>query len=314
LGTYAAYGVTTVVSLGGESVEVIGGRRSRVPASPRARHLVAGSVVSGATAAAAAAEVASNAGLGVDIVKIRVDDNLGTTQKMPEAAWRAAIDEAHRRGLRVAAHVYYLEDARRLLEAGVDFIAHSVRDREVDESFIDLLRSRDVCTSPTLMREVSTFVYETTPDFFSDPVFLAHANREWIASLREPARQASTRTSQSAQSYKASLVTAKRNLSKVARAGATIAMGTDTGPMGRFQGYFELMELELMVEAGLTPSQALRAATNDAARCLKLERELGTLEPGKWADFVVLDADPTLDIGAVRRISSVWIGGERVAR
>jgi len=89
-------------------------------------------------------------------------------------------------------------------------------------------------------------------------------------------------------------------------------MGTDTGPPARFQGYFELMELEMMVKAGLTPKQALAAATRDAAKCMKLDAEVGTLEANKWADFVVLDADPLADIGNVRTISSVWISGNRV--
>jgi imidazolonepropionase-like amidohydrolase len=93
-----------------------------------------------------------------------------------------------------------------------------------------------------------------------------------------------------------------------------IAMGTDTGPQGRFQGYFELMELELMVKAGMTPRQALHAATRDAARCMQIDALVGTLEPGKWADFVALDADPLADISNVRRIASVWIAGNRVAR
>ena len=97
-------------------------------------------------------------------------------------------------------------------------------------------------------------------------------------------------------------------------AGVTIAMGTDTGPVGRFQGYFELMELELMVKAGLTPRQVLTAATRDAARCIQRERELGTIEAGKWADFVVLDANPLDDIRNTRKIASVWIAGNRVAR
>jgi imidazolonepropionase-like amidohydrolase len=91
-------------------------------------------------------------------------------------------------------------------------------------------------------------------------------------------------------------------------------MGTDTGPNGRFQGYFELMELELMVQAGLTPAEVLTAATRDAARCMKLDASVGTIETGKWADFVVLDADPLADIANVRRIHSVWIAGNRVAR
>ena len=96
--------------------------------------------------------------------------------------------------------------------------------------------------------------------------------------------------------------------------GVTIAMGTDTGPNGRFQGYFELMELELMARAGLTPRQVLASATRDAARCMRVDRELGTLESGKWADFVVLDADPLIDVRNAKRIASVWIAGNKVAR
>ena len=89
-------------------------------------------------------------------------------------------------------------------------------------------------------------------------------------------------------------------------------MGTDTGPPARFQGYFELMELELMAKAGLTPQQVLASATRDAARCMKLDAEVGTLEPNKWADFVVLDADPLADISNVRKISAVYVAGNRV--
>ena len=91
-------------------------------------------------------------------------------------------------------------------------------------------------------------------------------------------------------------------------------MGTDTGPPARFQGYFELMELELMAKAGLTPRQVLTAATRDAARCMKIDSEVGTLETGKWADFVVLNADPLADIKATRAIDAVYIAGNKVAR
>ena len=113
-----------------------------------------------------------------------------------------------------------------------------------------------------------------------------------VNALKEPARQQAMANSKSAQRYKAGLEVANRNLKKLSDAGVTIAMGTDTGPPARFQGYFELMELEMMVKAGLTPRQVLASATRDAARCMKLDAEVGTLEPNKWADFVVLDADP----------------------
>ena len=122
------------------------------------------------------------------------------------------------------------------------------------------------------------------------------------------------RKNPAAQRYKLALEQANRNLKKLADAGVRIAMGTDTGPPARFQGYFELLELEMMAKAGLTPRQILAAATRDAARCMNLDGELGTLAPDKWADFVVLNADPLADITNVRQIDAVYIAGNRVRR
>ena len=315
LDTYAAYGVTTVYSLGGEPADVFAARRSQESASlARARVFVAGPVITATNPDEARAQVADVAAQHVDIAKIRVDDNLGTVAKMPPDVYRVVIDESHKHGLRLAAHLFYLGDAKSLLAAGADLVAHSIRDAAVDAEVIAQLKQRRVCVSPTLMREVSTFVYESTPDFFRDSLFLTHANRAWMATLQEPARQEAMRKSPAAQRYKAALDVASRNLKTLADAGVTIAMGTDTGPVGRFQGYFELMELELMAKAGLTPRQVLAAATRDAARCMQLDRDLGTIEAGKWGDFVVLDADPLSDISNVRRIHSVWIAGNKVQR
>jgi imidazolonepropionase-like amidohydrolase len=312
---YAKYGVTSVISLGGDKAPAFAARDSqRVPTLDRARLWVAGPVLEPGSPAEARTLVAEDAALKVDIVKIRVDDTLGTVNKMPPEIYRAVIDEAHKRGLRVATHLFYLSDAKALLDAGSDFVAHSIRDAEVDAPLIAALKTRNVCVSPTLMREVSTFVYETTPPFFSDPLFLKYEDAATVAALKDAKRQAEMKASPSAQRYKAALAMASRNLKKLSDAGVTIAMGTDTGPPARFQGYFELMELELMAKAGLTPRQVLAAATRDAARCMKIDSEVGTLQTGKWADFVALDADPLADIGNTKKISDVYIAGNKVAR
>jgi len=241
----------------------------------------------------ARALVDADAAMKVDIVKIRVDDNLGTTPKMAPAIYKAVIDEAHKKGLRVAVHLFYLADTKAVLDAGADFIAHSVRDTAVDDGVVAMLKRRNVCYCPTLMREVSTFTYESTPSWFADPLFLKHADMAAVEALKQPARQQAMAASKAARQYKAGLEVANRNLKKLSDAGVTIAMGTDTGPPARFQGYFELMELEMMAKAGLTPRQVLASATRDAARCMKLDAELGTLEKDKWADFVVLDLAST---------------------
>ena len=310
---YAAYGVTTVNSLGGDGPAGFALRdEERVPGLDRARLYVAGVVVTGDTPEEALSVVDANAEAGVDWMKIRVDDNLGSTRKMTPDVFVPVIERTHALGLRLASHLFYLEDAKALLSAGTDFIAHSVRDVEVDDEFLELLGESGVCYSPTLTREVSTYVYEARPSFFDDPFFLEHADPAVLEQLEDPARQARVRESASAQRYKDALPVALRNLERVSEAELPIAFGTDTGPPGRFQGYFEHMEMQLMADAGLTPLEILLSATVDAARCMGVEDEIGSLAAGRWADFVVLTEDPLEDIANARSIESVWIAGERV--
>ena len=308
---YARYGVTTAVSLGGDGPDAIRLRDAEDQSLDRARIFVAGNVVTGSTVEEAQAQVDANEAMGADFIKIRVDDNLGTTEKMKSEIYEAVIARAHEKGLKVASHLFYLDDAKGLLKAGTDFVAHSVRDRELDDEAIALMKERSVCYCPTLTREVSTFVYQDVPEFFEDPFFLKDADPAVLATLQEPERMQKMKESQSAQAYKKALEQANANLKKAADSGVTIAFGTDTGPAARFQGYFEHMELAMMADAGLTPEQILRSATGDAARCLGLD-EVGTLETGKWADFVVLNEDPLTDIEKMRSIDSVWISGNRV--
>ena len=309
---YARYGVTTVVSLGGDGPEAIELRDEQDTKDlDRARIYVAGSVVDGRTPAAVTKMIDDNAAMKVNWIKIRVDDNLGSSRKMRPNVYQAVIDHAHRKGIRVASHLYYLDDAKGLLDKGVDFIVHSVRDEEVDQELIDALLSNEVCLCPTLTREVSTFVYESEPDFFTDLFFLKETDPDVIEQLKDPERQKKIQQSKSAQQYKKALEVASANLKKLADAGVTIAFGTDTGPPARFQGYFEHMELELMVKAGLTPMQAIMAATGQAADCLNLHR-VGTLTQSKWADMIVLNEDPLADIKNTKTVDSVYIAGNKV--
>ena len=162
------------------------------------------------------------------------------------------------------------------------------------------------------MREVSTYVYEERPAWFDDPFFLKEVDPAVVQALETPEYQERIRSRPSTQVYKEALVTAQQNLKALVDGGVRVAMRTDTGPAGRFQGYFEHGELDLMVAAGLTPMQAIVSATGEAARCLQLDDEIGTLETGKWADFVVLGANPLDDIHNTRTIESVWVAGNLV--
>ena len=162
------------------------------------------------------------------------------------------------------------------LDKGTDIIAHSVRDQDVDQRLITTLKTRNVGYIPTLTRDLSVFVYETRPAFFDDPFFLRGIAlyRKEVDALTDPARQARTRNDKQAQAIKPALQQAMKNLKALSDAGVPIAMGTDSGAAnnpGRWQGYFEHVELEYMVQAGLTPMQALVAATGGAARVMKLD-------------------------------------------
>jgi imidazolonepropionase-like amidohydrolase len=312
LGIYARYGVTTAVSLGGEPDAAFALRAENASASlARTRLYVAGAVVSSNTADQARAAVRANADRGVDWIKIRVDDNLGASAKMPIEAARAAIEEAHARGLKAAAHIFYLGDAEALLGAGIDMIAHSVRDADVTEDTIRMLRQRNVCYAPTLTREISAFVYARRPSFFDDPFFRSDVFAAEVARVTAPQFQQQMQTSTAAARYREALVKAQKNLGLLSEGDVRIAFGTDAGQAARFPGYFEHLELSLMVEAGLTPEQALRSATGVAAECMGLP-DVGTLESGKWSDFLVLTGDPLAGIEATRALDAVYIAGNRV--
>src|SRR5690606_28403979 len=122
-----------------------------------------------------------------------------------------------------------LDDAKAVLRAGGDMIAHSVRDRPVDDELIGLLKARDVCYCPTLMREVQAFAYASTPAFFKDPFFTREVGPQVIATLSDRGRQAKVRQNPTTERYRAALDQAKKNLGALAKAGVRIAMGTDSG-------------------------------------------------------------------------------------
>jgi imidazolonepropionase-like amidohydrolase len=319
LQTYARYGVTTVFSLGEDQEVADNARALRAEQAAGTLHgsrlFISGPVISADTAEAARALTNKIAATKPDLLKIRIDDNLGSSRKMPEEAWRATIARAEELKLPVATHIFYLADAKAALAAGADVIAHSVRDVPVDAEFVRELKARNACYIPTLMREVSTFVYGSTPSWVRDPFFLKGAGAAAAEELSDPGRQAKVQGSNAYKQglrYKEGLEVAKKNLATLSKAGVRVAMGTDTGPAGRWQGFFEHLELEQMVDSGMTPMQVIVAATGAAAECHGRSGQIGTIQPGAAADLLVLSANPLDDIRNTRQISSVWIAGRQI--
>jgi imidazolonepropionase-like amidohydrolase len=258
------------------------------------------------TEAEARREVDELAAHRPDMIKIWVDDRGGTVEKLKPNLYRAIIDEAHRHGIRVMAHIAALEDAKDLLRAGVDGFGHVVRDKDVDSELLQLLRERpEVWFVETLWGERNA-IYGTKPAWADEP--LARATLVAVELKRLADGFSSSGATESAQRL-------LRNVSALNRAGVKLALGTDTGGVtgGGYFGLASLVELELLVKAGLSASSAIVAATRTSASVLGLDA-LGTIAPGKSASFVVLDANPLDDIASARKIAAVYLNGVMVDR
>ena len=244
------------------------------------------------TTAEARKAVQENAAKKVDIIKIWVDDRMGTVKKLSPELYTAVIDEAHKNRLRVIAHIYTLDDAKATLRAGVDAFAHGVRDKELDDEFMTLVKQR-----PNLV---------LGPNMPDRGVV---ANIDWLRSSLSAADfetlQKGNTNRPDAQAFWGIQA---RNLAKMNAAGVRIVVGTDGNTP--YAPHFEMAD---MVAAGMTPMQVIVAATSSGAQFLRMA-DTGTIEPNKSADFIVLDANPLDDITNTRKISSAYFRGARVDR
>jgi imidazolonepropionase-like amidohydrolase len=249
------------------------------------------------------------------LLKIWVDDMRGTfAVKMNPEIYKAIIDEAHANGLHVASHIFYLDDARQLVGDGVDILAHGVRDKAVDPEFIKSIKGRGTWYVPTLELDESSYIYAEHPEWLQQPL-LRHALRPALAAqLNDSAwRQKVLADTKTITAAKQALATNMKNVKALFDAGVNVGFGTDSGanPL-RIPGFAEHRELKLLTEAGLTPLQAIQTATRNAAALLHLE-DRGVIAPGKLADLLVVDGDPSKDVAAVDNIESVWRRGKKVA-
>ena len=297
----AYYGVSAALSLGTDGYELLDVRSQQIPGA--ARFFSAGRGITmqepGRTTApywvGSAAEgrkaVEELAAHKVDIVKIWVDTRDGKYKKLTPEIYGAVIDEAHKRGLRVTAHLFDLDDAKGLIRAGVDALAHGVRDRDIDDELVSMFKQRpSLFLTPNLPeRGVKVDLGWLKPGLGPNQLAMLEA-----ANTDRPIAQAFYGIQ-------------ARNLAKLNAAGVRITLGTDGN---RAWGAHD--EMQDMVLAGMTPMQVIVAASRNSAEFLRMDS--GTLQPGRSADFIVLDANPLDDITNTRRISAVVLRGAAVDR
>src|SRR4030095_12090995 len=223
----------------------------------------------------------------VDIVKIWVDDRDHKFTKLSPALYSAVIDEAHKNKLRVTAHIFALEDAKGLLKAGIDAFAHGIRDTDADAEVMSLFKAHpNVVLVPNMPDRGVAADYSWLKGHIPD------------GELQKIQAAANDRPEDAA-----AWASHARNLKKLSDAGVRIALGTDGNTP-----WAPHVEMTDMVAAGMTPSQVIVAATKNGAEFLRMANT-GTIESGKIADLLVLDANPLDDITNTRKISAVYLRG-----
>jgi imidazolonepropionase-like amidohydrolase len=298
----AFFGVSAVLSMGLDNYDLLPMRDEVIPGA--ARFLSAGRGITMpepgrittpywiTTEAEARKAVEELAARKVDIVKIWVDTRDGQYKKLPPEFYGPIVDEAHKRNLRVSAHIFNMEDAKGLMRAGVDAFAHGVRDQDIDDETVSMFKARP---SLILTPNLPDRGVRVDLDWLKPGLPEAEFGKLAAANTDKPREQAFHAIQ-------------ARNLAKLNAAGVQITMGTDGN---KAWGPHE--EMEDMVLAGMLPMQVLVASTGNGAAFLRLA-DTGTLEAGKSADFIVLDANPLDDIKNTRRISSVVLRGAAVDR
>ncbi|MEH0834906.1 amidohydrolase family protein [Pectobacterium cacticida] len=333
LNVYLSYGVTTVASMGTNGALVYD-LRSRLSAGSvsGADILVADhgiGVPNGAPPAPlgpdqldrpasvqeARQAVRAAAARGTNFIKLWLDDFQGLKLvKMSPEIYRAAIDEAHKNNLRAFVHIHYLDDAKDVLRAGADVLAHGVRDKAIDGEFIELMRKNNAWYIPTLTVDEAFYLFAEQPQVLQDPFVRKALHPDLLKQYEsEEWRTKQLSNPKALASWHSGLAVNQQNTKTAIENGLNVGFGTDSGAMPlRVPGFAEHRELELLVESGISPLQALTLATGKAAQALKLE-DRGVLAVGKRADLVVIDGNPIKNISDTRRIRSVWKAGAEVS-
>jgi imidazolonepropionase-like amidohydrolase len=252
---------------------------------------------------------------GADMIKVWIDAQGGRCPKLTPEFTAAVMDEATKHNKIKMAHIVELEDARRIVEQGVDILAHDVRDQDIPDDFIATLKRRNVAVISTLAREEAMFAFgdgTEGPAFIDDPLFRSAISPERLAVLRT-AKHAEQAGDPMRSTYQQMFEIDKRNVKKLLDTGVRLGFGTDSGgELNRFflQGWFEHRQMELLRDAGLSPMQIIETFSKNNSEMLGIDRDFGTLAKGKAADLLVLTKNPLDDITNMRAIDAVYLGGK----
>ncbi len=269
----------------------------------------------------ARAAVADYATMKPEFIKIWVDDRDGRAKKLTPPIYRAIAEEAHARNIPVAVHNVTLADAKELMRAGVEGWVHvPVRGGdEVDDEILAIVKGRIAKSDrpnmwmtpglrPTWMNTQGGAGARAA--WLDDPLlqdtYSAEHNRQHLAD------DLAKLTPEQVESARRSLERDGRNTMRLRAAGVRVVLGTDTGQIRHRIAYFAHLELETLVAIGMTPAEAITAATRDSADVAKMNT--GLVSAGRNADFIVLDANPLDAIANTRRINRVYLRGEEVDR
>jgi imidazolonepropionase-like amidohydrolase len=243
-------------------------------------------------------------------IKIWYDDRRGTYPKLAPETYLAALDEAHKRGMTVHTHAIALADQKFVVRAGTDVLVHMVQNEKLDDEYLALLKDRKPYWAtviglgdPTEVCKADPFFEQALPASVVAAIRATTARRPLAPSCGPPAASAADR--EAIMAY---------NFPRMIESGVRLVLGTDTGiHPGHTFGSGEHVELARWVQLGLTPSQAIVAATHTPAELMGL-KDMGGLAVGKRASFIVLDANPLDNIRNTRKISSVYLDGEKLDR